>query len=91
MRIVVEVDSEDQAATIEKIARERGWKTTRPKRTGRKRVQSRPDFSTRWAKIAPDLLHGRISLRKAAERLGIGATTVARLRDVEKKQPDVRR
>jgi len=49
------------------------------KQLGRPRVQDRPGFAERWARVAPELAAGRISQRQAARRLRVGQGTVARL------------
>lgn len=79
MRLIVTVPTNNDAQTLESLAREYGWRTLRPKTPGRPRVAERPGFSAKWARARREIATGKLSQREAANRLGCSARSVARL------------
>lgn len=49
------------------------------KRLGRPPATARPGFAREWEQVWPEIVAGRLSLRAAASRLGVGVATVSRL------------
>ena len=60
------------------------------KRIGRPRVSERPEFEQRFTAVVERIGPGGLSLRQAAEELGIGFATLQRLLEAREQTPDQR-
>lgn len=87
-RILVRPGADPEAvAELRREAEALGFMVTEQARVGRLRVTARRDFAGRFARVQAEMRRENLSLRAAAERLGIGASTLHRLLRAERPAP----